>query len=143
MKFLALDVGHKRIGVATCDGLEIAASPHSIVKAGKKAIEDVLKIIDHEEIHGIVIGLPISFDGQERESCQRARAFKNQLAEKTDLPIDFVDERFTTKIAEASLVASGLNREKRKEVKDAVAASVILQGYLDSRRSKGKQITER
>ena len=138
MKFIALDVGKKRIGVATCDKLEIACTPHSIVKAGKNAIADILKIIKEVEAEGIVIGLPVSLDGKERESCERARFIKNQLAEVCDLPIDFVDEKWTTKIAETSLIDSGMRRDKRKTVRDAVAASVILQGYLDQRKAQKK-----
>lgn len=135
MKFIALDVGQKRIGVATCDRLEIAATPHSIVKAGKSAIADVLEIIKTNNVEGIVIGLPVSFDGKERESCERARAFKNLLAEACDLPIDFADEKLTTKLAEDSLISSGMRRDNRKKVRDAVAASIILQTYIDVRRS--------
>ena len=137
MKILALDVGQKRIGVATCDRLEIAASPHSVVKAGKTAVDDVLKIIDSEGVDAIVIGLAVSFDGVEREPCERARYFKNELGKKTTLPIDFFDERFTSKIAEASLIESGMRREQRRDVIDAVAASLILRSYLERRRNQG------
>ena len=72
MKILALDIGKKRIGVATCDRLEIAASPFCVVKAGKTAVEEVVKILDRESAEAVVIGLPVSFDGVERESCERA-----------------------------------------------------------------------
>lgn len=135
MKFIALDVGQKRIGVATCDRLEIAATPHSIVKAGKKAVAEVLEIIKSDDVEGIVIGLPVSFDGKERESCERARAFKNLLAEVCDLPIEFADEKLTTKLAEDSLISAGMRRDNRKKVRDAVAASIILQTYIDTRKS--------
>ncbi len=139
MKILALDIGQKRIGVATCDRLEIAASPFVMVKAGKNAVDEVIKIIEKEFVEAIVIGLPVSFDGIERESCQRARFFKNELEKKTSLPIDFFDERFTSKIAEASLIESGMRREQRRENVDAVAASLILRGYIEYRRNHGIQ----
>lgn len=137
MKILALDVGKKRIGVATCDRLEIAATPYSVVKAGKNAVAEVLKIISREEVEGIVIGLPVSFDGVERESCTLARYFKNELAAVSDLNIEFFDERLTSKIAETSLIECGFRREERKTKIDAVAASIILQGYLKNRKSRG------
>lgn len=137
MKFLALDIGKKRIGVATCDKLEIAATPHSFIKAGKNAIDEVLKIIEQEDVEAIVIGLPVSFDGVERESCTLARYFKNELAARTDLNIEFFDEKLTSKIAETSLIEGGMRREERKTKIDAVAASIILQGYLCNRRSRG------
>ena len=137
MKILALDVGQKRIGVATCDRLEIAANPYSVIKAGKTAIDEVAAIIEREDVEAVVIGMPTSFDGVERESCQRARFFKNELEEKINVPIDFFDERFTSKIAENSLIEGGMRRENRKSVIDSVAASIILRGYLDYRRNQG------
>lgn len=137
MKILALDVGQKRIGVATCDRLEIAANPHSVIKAGKTAVAEVVDIIETEDVEAVVIGMPTSFDGVERESCERARFFKNELEKKTSVPIDFYDERFTSKIAENSLIEGGMRRENRKNVIDSVAASIILRGYLDYRRNQG------
>lgn len=137
MKILALDVGQKRIGVATCDRLEIAANPHSVIKAGKTATDEVAAIVDREEVEAVVIGMPTSFDGVERESCERARFFKNELEKKISVPIDFYDERFTSKIAENSLIEGGMRREHRKSVIDSVAASIILRGYLDYRRNQG------
>lgn len=137
MKILALDVGKKRIGVATCDRLEIAASPFCVVKAGKTAVAEVVKILDREGVEAVVIGLPVSFDGVERESCERARYFKNELEKRTSLPISFFDERFTSKIAEASLIESGMRREERRDVIDAVAASLILRSFIEFRRNQG------
>lgn len=137
MKILALDIGKKRIGVATCDRLEIAASPFCVVKAGKTAVEEVTKILDREGAEAVVIGLPVSFDGVERESCERARFFKNELEKRIVLPISFFDERFTSKIAEASLIESGMRREDRRDVIDAVAASLILRSFIEFRRNQG------
>jgi len=137
MKILALDVGKKRIGVATCDRLEIAASPFCVVKAGKTAVAEVVKILDREGVEAVVIGLPVSFDGVERESCERARFFKNELEKCMSLPVSFFDERFTSKIAEASLIESGMRREERRDVIDAVAASLILRSFIEFRRNQG------
>ncbi len=137
MKIMALDVGKKRIGVAICDRLEIAASPFAMVKAGKNAVDEVVKIAESEGVEAFVIGLPTSFDGKERESCHLARFFKNELARRTSLEIEFYDEKLTSKIAENSLIEGGFRREERRGKIDAVAASIILQGYLDNRRSKG------
>ena len=139
MKILALDIGKKRIGLATCDRLEIAASPFSVVKAGKTAVEQVAQIIAKEEIEAVVVGLPVSFDGTEREMCEVARFFKNELGKRINLTIELFDERLTSKMAEASLIESGMRREQRREVIDAVAASLILQSYLSNRRHRGIQ----
>ncbi len=137
MKILALDIGKKRIGLATCDRLEIAASPYSVVKAGKTAVDQVVEVIAKEEVEAVVVGLPVSFDGNEREMCEIARYFKNELAKRIDLNIELYDERLTSKMAEASLIEAGMRREQRREVIDAVAASLILQSYLDNRRHRG------
>ncbi len=135
MKIIALDVGKKRIGVATCDALEIAASPHSVIKASKTAAGEVAKLIETEGAELVVIGLATSLDGVEREPCKRARLFKKQLEAVTSTPITFYDERFTSKIAEQSLIQSGMRRENRKEHIDAVAAAIILRGYLDHKQN--------
>jgi putative Holliday junction resolvase len=90
MKILALDVGKKRIGAAICDRLEIAANPHSVIKAGKTAVDEVVKLIEIEEVEGIVIGMPTSFDGSEGESCQRSRYFKNELEKGFLYPLNFM-----------------------------------------------------
>lgn len=137
MKILALDIGKKRIGVATCDRLEIAASPFLVVKAGKTAVAEIVALLKKAEIERVVIGLPVSLDGTEREPCERARYFKNELEKQTNLPIEFFDERLTTKIAEASLIEAGMRREQRREVIDAVAASLILRSYLEYRKNTG------
>jgi len=137
MKILALDIGKKRIGVATCDRLEIAASPFTVVKAGKNAVGEIIALLSKEEVERVVIGLPVSLDGIEREPCERARFFKNELEKQTNLPIEFFDERLTTKIAEASLIETGMRREQRREVIDAVAAALILRSYLEYRKNTG------
>jgi putative Holliday junction resolvase len=143
MKIISLDIGKKRIGVASCDALEIAASPHSMVKAGKTAAAEIAKLVQREGAEMVVIGLATSFDGVEREACQRARMFKKELEALIEVPIDFYDERFTSKIAEQSLIQSGMRRENRKEHIDAVAAAIILRGYLDYRQNcKNKETRE-
>jgi len=138
MKFIALDIGMKRIGVASCDKLEMAATPHSVVPANGKAPAAIAKLVVDEEAQGIIVGLPLSMDGQERESCEMARRFVAKLEPLVKVPITLVDERLTTKIAEYSLIEAGMRREKRREVRDAVSAALILKSYLDGRRFRGE-----
>ena len=139
MKFLALDIGHKRIGVASCDRLEVAANPHSVIPANSKAAETVSRLIESEEAEGVVVGLPLSLDGKERESCEMARRFIARLQPLVRVPIMTFDERMTSRIAESSLIEAGMRREKRKEIRDAVSAALILKTYLDVRRVKGEK----
>ncbi|NLM16741.1 MAG: Holliday junction resolvase RuvX [Candidatus Riflebacteria bacterium] len=138
MRIIALDVGTVRIGVAACDKLEIAASPHSVVRASGKPWKEIAKIAKQLEAELIVIGLPVSLDGQEKTSCVKIREFAEELKKHTKVPIEFFDEKFTSRIAEASLIEGGMRREKRKDVIDAVAASLILQGYIAYKNNKGQ-----
>lgn len=135
MKFIALDVGSKRIGVASCDRLEIAASPHSVIPAGKDAAAAVAKLIETEEADGLVVGLPLSLNGDEHGEASRiVRAFIERLKPLIAVPLELVDERFTTNIAVNSLIEAGMRREKRRDIRDAVSAALILKSFLDHRR---------
>jgi putative holliday junction resolvase len=135
MKFLALDIGTRRIGAASCDRLEIAATPLPFVPADRRAPEVIAAMVENDEFDGIVIGLPLSMDGQERDACAQVRRFVATLQPLVRVPIELVDERLTTKIAEGHLIASGMRREKRRENRDSVAAALLLQTFLDRRRS--------
>jgi len=136
MKFIALDVGSKRIGVASCDRLEIAASPHSVIPAGRNAPAAVAKLLETEEADGIVVGLPLSLDGGEHGEASRiVRAFIERLQPLIKVPLELVDERFTTNMAVNSLIEAGMRREKRRDIRDAVSAALILKSFLDRRRS--------
>ncbi|MBF0545449.1 MAG: Holliday junction resolvase RuvX [Candidatus Riflebacteria bacterium] len=134
MKFIGIDVGKKRVGVASCDRLEMVSSPHSVIPVDGKTFEKIKKLVEDEEVDGVVIGLPLSMDGQERDACSEVRDFITKLKPLIKVPIHEMDERLTTKIAESSLIESGMRREKRKEIRDAVAASLILRTFIERRR---------
>lgn len=134
MKFLALDIGTKRIGVATCDRLEIAATPHSVIPGNRHAPGLVADLVAREEADGVVVGLPISLSGAEGENCRFVRAFIEKLQPLLTVPIETIDERYTTSLAEASLIEAGLRRDRRKELRDAVSAALILKTFLERRR---------
>lgn len=136
MKFVALDIGTKRIGVATCDRLEVAATPHSVIPAGKQAPTQVAALVVREEAEGVVVGWPVSLSGQEGENCRWVREFVDRLRPLLTVPLEMADERFTTSLAEASLIEAGLRRERRKELRDAVSAALILKSFLDARRHR-------
>lgn len=138
MKMMALDIGDKRIGIATCDKLEIASSPHSVISADETAIQKIIKIIETEAIEAIVIGIPISLKGHSNPSCERVHSFINMLKKYINLPIFTYDERFTTNIAEEALIAEGLKREKRRSIKDAISAAIILRDYIDAKKKQDK-----
>lgn len=109
------------------------ASPYAVL-AADTVFDDIDTILQEEEIVGFVVGLPVSLSGEEGESAKAARRFAAQLAERTGRPVDLADERFTTRVAEAALIDAGLRRDKRRDIRDKMAATVMLQTHLDSMR---------
>ncbi|MXU65464.1 Holliday junction resolvase RuvX [Oceanomicrobium pacificus] len=134
MRALAgLDFGEKTIGIAVSDRLRQVASPLETIRRKKFGVDSaaLLSILSHREIGGLVLGLPLNMDGSEGPRCQSTRAFARNLSGVTDLPITFWDERLSTVAAERALLEADTSRRRRAEVIDHVAASFILQGFLD------------
>jgi putative Holliday junction resolvase len=138
-RVLGLDVGGKRIGVAVSDDLGTIASPVGFVLRGQGDRTEFRRLIDRYGARRLVVGLPAGLSGREGPQAADVRAYAESLANDLDLPFDYWDERLTTAIAERSLIESGSRRERRKEQVDAVAAAVMLQGFLDAAvaRSRG------
>ncbi len=128
-----LDLGTKTIGVAVSDTMRGVASPIETVKRKKFTLdaEALLRIIRARDVKGIVLGLPKNMDGTEGPRAQSTRAFARNLAQLTDLPMGFWDERLSTVAAERALLEADTSRRRRAEVIDHVAAGFILQGALD------------
>lgn len=135
MRILALDIGDVRIGLAISDALGITANPLETYWRSKndeqKDIAYIAKLAADKGVERIVLGLPINMDGTEGERVDKTRAFAQALGEATPIPLDFQDERLTTVTAERVLIEQGVRREKRKEVIDKVAATIILRTYMD------------
>lgn len=131
MAILGLDVGEKRIGVALADGL--LAIPLTVIdRAGEGAdLERVLALAEEHGVERIVVGLPRSLDGSIGGQAERVLTFSKVLSESTDVPVDTWDERLSTVAAERLLLDAGVKREKRRAQRDAMAAAIILQAYLD------------
>lgn len=130
---LALDLGTKNIGIAISDdGLKIA-TPLTTIRQTRFSgnARRILETAADYDVGGIVIGLPVNMDGSEGPRCQSARQFGANLAELTDLPICFWDERLSTRAMERHLIAQDVTRKRRAEVIDKMAAQFILQGFLD------------
>lgn len=134
-----LDLGTKTIGVAVSDALQMVATPLETIKRRKFTLDaqDLLAIIQHRGIGGIILGLPLNMDGSEGPRVQATRAFARNLERLTPLPIGFWDERLSTVAAERALLEADTSRKRRAEVIDHVAAGVILQGLLDRLRYLG------
>ncbi|WP_291735531.1 Holliday junction resolvase RuvX [Leisingera sp. F5] len=133
---MGLDLGTKTIGVAVSDRIGAVATPLETVKRKKFSADAarLLEIIQARDISGILLGLPRNMDGTEGPRCQSTRAFARNLAQLTDLPVSFWDERLSTVAAEKALLEADTTRKRRAEVIDHVAASYILQGALDRMR---------
>lgn len=138
MVILGVDLGKARTGVAVCDKSELLASPVEVVNEHnrERLLERVAQLAKARRAEQIVVGLPRNMDGSEGESAQNARAFGAELAENTGLPVDFSDERGTTITAHGFLNETNTRGKRRKATVDAVAATIILQDYLDYRRNR-------
>lgn len=134
MRVLGLDVGEKTIGVAVCDPLGFTAQGiKTISRKGKKSdIEELRAICIEYTVESIVVGLPKNMNGTLGPSGERIIAFSDFLAENLNLPIKLWDERLTTVAAHKAMLEADLSRAKRKKLVDKIAATYILQGYLDS-----------
>jgi len=136
MRILGLDVGDKTIGVAVSDELLLTAQNLTVIKRVSKK-EDFLqlkKIIEDYNIGKVVVGLPKNMNGTIGERGETSISFAEKIKNKFGIPIELWDERLTTVSAERVLLEADLSRKKRKEVIDKVAASFILQSYLDAKR---------
>jgi len=136
MSLVALDFGERRIGVAASDPLGLTAQPLAVIERASLA-EDIAKIgaiVQQRRAEKIVLGLPLNMNGTAGPQAKRVRRFASRLARELGLEIVLWDERLTTVEAESALIETGASREHRRRRRDAVAAAVILQDYLEARR---------
>ena len=136
-KYLGVDYGDKRTGLAECDisGL-IAGGIGTISEGGmKKTAIRVAKEAESRSCKKIIIGLPKNMDGSEGPRADVIKAFRDLLAELTEIPIDFYDERMTTMVAYRFLGETGTYGKKRKDAVDTLSAQIILQNYIDRERA--------
>ena len=141
---MGLDVGSKTVGVAVSDLLGWTAQGVEIIpideEAGVFGLDRVQELVAEHEVVGFVLGLPKNMNNTLGPRAEAAQAYGQMLATKFNLPSDFQDERLTTVEAERMLVEQAdASRKKRKQVIDKLAASLILQNYLDA---KGKLLSE-
>ncbi len=137
-RILGLDVGTRRIGVALSDAMGWSAQPLESVQVHPRG-EHLARIAALCAEHGvaeIVVGLPLSMDGKENRMVQLVRRFAQQVAARTQLPIHEWDERLTSVAAERVLREANVRGSDRRAVVDRVAASIILQGFLERRRTQ-------
>ena len=138
MRTLALDVGENRIGVALSDPTGTLASPLTTIhrRDDASAVDEVLRLTAEHEVAEIVVGLPLSLSGREGPQAARARSFADLVAERSSIPVKFVDERLSSVQAERLLRESGVEPSRDRARVDAAAAAVVLQTHLDSKRAE-------
>lgn len=131
-RVLGLDPGERRIGVALSDPGGIIAQPLEVIDRTDTDVRGrLLELTSHHEVERIVVGLPISLSGNEGRAADLARSFGREVAEITGHVVEFHDERMTTVTAERVLLEAGMKRKGRRDVRDKVAAAVMLQAFLD------------
>ena len=137
-RILGLDYGSHRIGTAVSDPLGITAQPLvAIQRQGEtRDIEAIGALVREYSVRSVLIGLPLHLSGEEGTQAKQARQFGEKIAERLGVPVETWDERMTTAQAERHLIASGVRRKKRKEIRDSLSAVILLQSALDYRNRK-------
>ena len=139
MQILCLDIGMVRIGIAKSDELEIIASPLEVYKRTNSINNDakyIAKLVESKNIGLIVVGLPLKMDGTSGSSVDMVNEFVEKIKKFTNVPVVMQDERFSTVSATNILLEGNVSREKRKGVVDKLAATIILQSFLDKKQKK-------
>lgn len=135
MRALGVDVGERRVGVAVSDATGTIASPRDTVEGNEDpgVVADRLAVVAAEEgVEVVVVGLPLGLAGHDTRSTERAREVADALRAR-DLAVELCDERLTSAQAERTLLEAGRSRKRRRHERDRVAATLILQGWLDAR----------
>ncbi len=141
MRIMGLDFGSKTVGVAVSDPLLLTAQGVEIIRRKeenklRQTLARIEELIMEYEVEKIVLGLPKNMNASEGMRVELTEEFKEKLERRTGLPVVFWDERLTTVAADKAMMEAGIRRENRKDYVDMIAASLILQGYLDRCRNE-------
>lgn len=137
MRYIGLDLGSKTLGISLSDASGIIASSYKIIRHNEeyeKLVDEVKKIIDEYNIEKIVLGLPKNMNGTIGPKGELSYKFKKMLEDKLNLEVILEDERLSTVEANKMLISNDTSRKKRKKVVDSLAATIILQSYLDKKK---------
>ena len=137
---LGIDLGSKRIGIATSDRSGTIATPYTVLlRCGSMGGDhrNIAKMVAEEEAEAVIVGLPLNMDGSEGKAAQAARVEAARMATVVGVPVHVHDERLTTVEADRVLMEQKMNAQARRRVVDKVAAAVMLQSWLDARAHQG------
>jgi putative Holliday junction resolvase len=134
-RVVGIDLGSRRIGVALSDGLGLTAQPLATIArhGGVRDLQAIAEVVARNDAGLVVLGLPLDPEGNEGAAARSARAFAERLQAALPVPVELIDESFSTVEAEEVLLAADLSRARRKQVIDRLAAAVILQRWLDQK----------
>ena len=133
---MGLDLGSRTLGVSLSDPSGMIASSYTIIRHEEeyeRLLDDVKKIVDEKQVEAIVLGLPKNMNGTIGPKGELSYKFKEMLENKLNIPVELEDERLSTKEATNLLIKNDTSRKKRKKVVDSLAATIILQSYLDKK----------
>ncbi|HUV63266.1 MAG TPA: Holliday junction resolvase RuvX [Sedimentisphaerales bacterium] len=142
MRYLAIDHGTRRTGLAICDAGETIASPLAVIEGREQLLTKIARIVQVEEVQAIVLGWPLNMDGSEGPQTKLVRKFAEKLRAHIAVPIHLQDERLSSFSAEEKLAPANLTKGKHKKRLDAVAAAEILDAFLEQKRSAGDAGTD-
>lgn len=147
MRIMGLDFGSRTVGVAISDSLLLTAQGVEIIRRKeenklRQTLARIEELIVENEVEEIVLGLPKNMNDTEGVRVELTKEFKEKLERRIGLPVYFWDERLTTVAADKAMMEAGIRRENRKDYVDMIAATLILQGYLDRRNNEKKKESE-
>jgi len=132
MRYLAIDLGDRRTGLAAGDDVVRLVQPVEVLQVprGPALLDALARAVDRHGPDALVVGLPLNMDGTERGSARSVREFGALIAERTRLPVHYQDERLTSFEADERMARSGRTHREKRELRDALAACAILEGFL-------------
>lgn len=144
MRIMGLDFGSRTVGVAISDSLLITAQGVEIIRRKeenkqRQTLARIEELIEANDVEEIVLGLPKNMNDTEGERVEATMEFREKLERRTGLPVIMWDERLTTVAADKAMMEAGIRRENRKNYVDMIAATLILQGYLDKRANERRK----
>ncbi|KRW91771.1 Holliday junction resolvase [Alicyclobacillus tengchongensis] len=136
MRTLAVDYGERRVGIALSDPTGLIASALTVIQreTDEQVVDVIAGLVVEHGVERIIVGNPITMKGEVGEKAQKAALFAQQLRERVSIPVELFDERLTTVSAERALLEGDVRRKRRRSIIDAVAATILLQNYLDAHR---------
>jgi putative Holliday junction resolvase len=138
MRYLAIDYGTKRTGLAICDAAETVASPLNVILGQKELLKKIAAVVQKEGVEAIVVGLPLNMDDSESAQTRLVRKFVERLRQYIGIPVYLQDERLTSFSAEEKLASAKLKKAQMLKRSDAVAAAEILEAFLEQKHNTGE-----